>query len=242
MQVVAIIPARYEAERLPGKALIDLAGKPMIQHVYERTCQARTIEEVMVATDDDRIRAAVEAFGGKAVLTARTHPSGTDRIAEVARRLTCDIVVNVQGDEPLIEPRAIDAAVQPLLEDPGLVMSTLKAEMTDPEEIQDESVVKVVTDLEDFALYFSRYPIPYCREGQPARWYKHIGLYVYRREFLLLYASWPPTPLQNSEGLEQLRVLEHGYRIKVVETPYASIGVDTPADVERVRAILAGPQ
>jgi 3-deoxy-manno-octulosonate cytidylyltransferase (CMP-KDO synthetase) len=239
MTTIALIPARYAATRLPGKVLADIAGKPMVQHVYERACRARTVQRVLVATDDERIRRAVEAFGGEAIMTSPHHLSGTDRLAEAVQHLECEIVVNVQGDEPLIEPEAIDAAVQPLLEDPTLPMSTLKVEITDPQDIQDPSVVKVVTDRHGLALYFSRYPIPYPRDAAPGRWYQHIGLYAYRRDFLLQYARWEATPLQLTEQLEQLKVLENGYRIKVVPTSHRTIGVDTPEDLERVRRLMA---
>jgi len=239
MITVAIIPARYGSTRLPGKALADLAGKPMIQHVYERAQQARAVQRVLVATDDARIYQAVQAFGGEAAMTSATHRSGTDRVAEVAAGLTCELVVNVQGDEPLIRPEMIDAAVQPLLEDETLPMSTLKVALEDENEIRDPSVVKVVTDQQGNALYFSRHPIPYCRAGREARWFQHIGLYAYRRSFLLQYARMAPTPLQLSEDLEQLRALENGYRIKVLEVPDRTIGVDTPEDLARVRDLLA---
>lgn len=239
MTTIALIPARYAATRLPGKVLADIAGKPMVQHVYERAQRARTVQRVLVATDDERIRQAVEAFGGEAIMTSSHHLSGTDRLAEAVQHLECEIVVNVQGDEPLIEPEAIDAAVQPLLEDPTLPMSTLKVEITDPQDIQDPSVVKVVTDRQGLALYFSRYPIPYPRDATQGHWYQHIGLYAYRRDFLLQYARWEPTPLQLTEQLEQLKVLENGYRIKVIPTSHRTIGVDTPEDLERVRRLMA---
>jgi 3-deoxy-manno-octulosonate cytidylyltransferase (CMP-KDO synthetase) len=238
MTTIALIPARYAATRLPGKVLADLAGKPMIQHVYERTGQARTVRRVLVATDDPRIREVVEGFGGEVVMTSPHHLSGTDRLAEAAQNLEYEIVVNVQGDEPMIEPEVIDAAVQPLLDDPTLRMSTLKVEITDERDIHDPSVVKVVTDRDGFALYFSRHPIPYPRDAAHGHWYQHIGLYVYRRDFLLEYARLEPTPLQLTEQLEQLKVLENGYRIKVLPTSHRTIGVDTPEDLERVRQLM----
>lgn len=238
--VIAIVPARYQSTRLPGKALADIAGKPMIEHVYRRAAAAALVSRVIVATDDARIAEAVAAFGGDAVMTSPSHHSGTDRLAEVAASLTCDVVVNVQGDEPVLPPETIDAAIEPLLQDPALEMSTLRRRITDSGEHANPNVTKVVVDRDGYALYFSRLPIPYTRPGQPAApaW-AHIGLYVYRRDTLLRLARLPQTAMERSEALEQLRALEHGIRIKVVKTAYASIGVDTPEDLARVRALLA---
>jgi 3-deoxy-manno-octulosonate cytidylyltransferase (CMP-KDO synthetase) len=215
----------------------------MIEHVYRRASEARSVSSVIVATDDERIYRAVQAFGGAAQLTSASHPSGTDRLAEVAASLSCDIVVNVQGDEPLIEPSTIDDAVAPLLADPRLEMSTLRRRIEDPEEIENPNVTKVVVDREGFALYFSRAPIPHVRAGAiaAAAW-AHVGLYVYRRSCLLRLASLPPTALERSEALEQLRALEHGIRIKAIETAHASIGVDTPEDLDRVRRLLSAAE
>jgi 3-deoxy-manno-octulosonate cytidylyltransferase (CMP-KDO synthetase) len=211
----------------------------MIEHVYRRAAEARSVSSVIVATDDERIWRAVEAFGGAVCMTSPDHPSGTDRLAEVASAVPCDIVVNVQGDEPLIDPSTIDAAVAPLLADPQLEMSTLRRPLNDPADIANPNITKVVVDRDGFAMYFSRAPIPYVRGGAPAvpAW-GHVGLYVYRRACLLRLASLPPTDLERSEALEQLRALEHGIRIKVVETSHASIGVDTPEDLERVRRMV----
>lgn len=240
MKAVAIIPARFAATRLPGKVLLDLAGKPMIQHVYERTRAAHGIADVIVATDDERIAQAVHAFGGKVAMTSPAHQTGTDRLAEVAQGLDCDLVVNVQGDEPLIAAQSVQIALAPMLERPDLPMSTLREALTDRDAIADPNNVKVVVDHEGFALYFSRHPIPFRRNAdQHITWWRHIGLYVYRRDFLLTYARLAPTPLQVAESLEQLRALEHGYRIFCAETPHPAIGVDTPEDLERVRALLA---
>ena len=212
----------------------------MIEHVYRRTSDARTIASVIVATDDERIAAAVRAFGGSVRMTSPSHPSGTDRLAEVAGSLTCDLIVNVQGDEPLIEPAMIDEAVMPFAGDARLEMTTLRQRLDDPADLQNPNVTKLVVDRDGYALYFSRAPIPYVRAGQaPARAWRHVGLYVYRRDCLLRLAGLPPTELERSEALEQLRALEHGIRIKAVETEYDSIGVDTSEDLERVRAILA---
>jgi len=208
----------------------------MVEHVYRRTAEARSIASVIVATDDERIVRAVEAFGGEARMTSPMHQSGTDRLAEVAQDLDCDLIANVQGDEPLIEPEMIDEAVSPFGSDPSLEMSTLRRRIDDPAELRNPNVTKVVVDADGFALYFSRAPIPYVRDGAPAApaW-RHVGLYVYKRDCLLRLARLPQTAMERSEALEQLRALEHGIRIKVVETRYDSVGVDTPEDLARVR-------
>ncbi len=246
MRVTAVIPARYASSRFPGKPLVDIAGKPMIQWVYERTAGSSLVDRVIVATDDERIFRAVKAFGGEVQMTGADHPTGTDRLAEVAARVETEIVVNVQGDEPLIDPRMIDLAVEPLTADPSIPMGTLKTPIASAEEFLNPNVVKVVTDRQGFALYFSRAPIPYPRDFagslkdlfQDLSAFKHIGLYVYRRDFLLAYPKLPATPLENLEKLEQLRALEHGHKIRVVETTLSSLGVDTPEDLERVREQL----
>lgn len=238
MKAIGIIPARYASSRLPGKPLVDIAGHTMIEHVYRRTEQAASLDRVLVATDDARIFEAVRAFGGQVVMTSPDHPSGTDRIAEAAWHLDAEIVVNVQGDEPLLDPAEIDAVVRPLRADPALVMSTLATPLADP---SDPNVVKVVFDRDGRALYFSRWPIPYYRTGEGEH-FKHIGLYGYRKEFLLRYASLEPTPLERAEALEQLRVLEHGYAIHVSISEHDAISVDTPEDLERVRQLFGrGP-
>jgi 3-deoxy-manno-octulosonate cytidylyltransferase (CMP-KDO synthetase) len=240
--VVGIIPARFASTRLPGKPLADIAGRPMIQHVYERAQRASSLHEVLVATDTAEIVEAVEAFGGRAVLTDSGHPTGTDRLAEVAAGLpNAEVIVNIQGDEPLIEPSAIDAVVKPLLEGSDFPMSSAMTALDDPSELDDPSVVKVVTALDGAALYFSRAAIPATRSRSPEfeRCHKHLGLYAYRRNFLLELATFTPTPLEKLESLEQLRVLENGFRIAMVELEaHQSIGVDTPADLERVRTLL----
>ena len=234
MKVLCIIPARYASTRLPGKPLRDIAGKPMIVRVYERALQARLVQDVVVATDDERIRAAVEAHGGRAVMTRADHATGTDRLAEVAARMTdYDLIINVQGDEPLIEPSVIDALVEPFLADETLTMATAKTEIMDGAEQENPNNVKVITDKSGNALYFSRARIPYARVPG-AKVYKHIGIYAYRRDFLLAYARMAQTPLELSESLEQLRALENGYRIRVVETDAVFIGVDTEEDLAAV--------
>lgn len=211
----------------------------MLQHVWERAMETRYLTNVVIATDDLRIRDAAEAFRAKVIMTRSDHASGTDRVAEVASASTADIIVNVQGDEPLLDPNAIDAAVLGLLDDETTPMGTLKKMIERPKEITDPNVVKVVTDHRGHAIYFSRAPIPYMRDGViPGHHYKHIGLYVYRRDFLLSYPDLPPGPLEIAEKLEQLRVLENGYKIKVAETDYESMGVDTQEDWQRVQALF----
>jgi 3-deoxy-manno-octulosonate cytidylyltransferase (CMP-KDO synthetase) len=251
LAIVAIIPARFASTRLPGKPLSDLHGKPLIQRVHERVRAARSLDRVLVATDDERIAAAVRGFGGEAVMTSPHHPSGTDRLAEAARTTEASLVVNVQGDEPLLDPAGIDAAVRALLDDPGLPIATLSLPLRDALEMLNPSVVKVVTDAAGYALYFSRSPIPHVRGHADPRAAaaaallagiarKHVGLYAYRRAALERFASLPPSPLEQAEGLEQLRALHHGIRMRVV--PMSGDGapaVDTPEDLERVRAILA---
>jgi 3-deoxy-manno-octulosonate cytidylyltransferase (CMP-KDO synthetase) len=243
LTIVAIIPARYASTRLPGKALADLDGRPMIEHVYRRAEAAKSVSQVIVATDDLRIATRVHDFGGRVKLTKLTHQSGTDRLAEVVQSLDCDIVVNVQGDEPLIDPRAIDEVVAPLAADPSVPMTTLYRRIMNVSELNNPNITKVVVDRGGHALYFSRAPIPHIRDprgGWPPL-YRHIGLYAYRRSTLLVLASLEPTPLERAESLEQLRALEHGIRIKAVETAYDSFGVDTPEDLEQVRRLLAAP-
>jgi len=239
-KVIAVIPARYASTRLEGKPLADICGQSMIERVYERAIAARSVNSVLVATDDRRICDAVARFGGNAVMTSASHSSGTDRIAEAVSGMEADIIVNVQGDEPLLAPEAIDAAVAPLLADAHLQLATLKTLITGEEDYHNPNVVKVTTDKDGFALYFSRSAIPYVRAGfgRGGRVYKHIGLYVYRRSFLSTFSKLPPSMLEEAESLEQLRAVENGFRIKVVETSYNPISVDTPEDLERVRGIV----
>ena len=239
MRVVGVIPARYASTRLPGKPLVDIMGKTMIQHVYENAARSKTLEQLIVATDDERIMAVVAGFGGRAVLTSRDHNTGTDRVAEVVRGLDVEVVVNIQGDEPFVRPGMIDEVVQPLLDDPDLPMCTSMHEITDKEDFDNPNVVKTVVDLAGNALYFSRSLVPYPRKSEGHRAFEHIGMYAYRKDFLLKYAGLPQTPLEKLESLEQLRVLEHGYRLRVVETrqDYIPLSVDTPEDLERARAL-----
>jgi 3-deoxy-manno-octulosonate cytidylyltransferase (CMP-KDO synthetase) len=243
-RVVAIVPARYESTRLPGKPLALIDGKPMIQHVFERTRRVALVDHVLVATDDGRIADTVRGFGGDVVMTRSDHPSGTDRIAEVARDLDAEVIVNVQGDLPFLEAAMVDAAVSLMRADSALPMATLKTPIRDVAEMTNPNVVKVVTDRDGYALYFSRSPLPYWRDAAATTngvlGYKHIGLYAYRRDFLLTFARLAPTPLEAAEKLEQLRALEWGFRIKVAETVGVGIEVDTPHDLERARALAAG--
>jgi 3-deoxy-manno-octulosonate cytidylyltransferase (CMP-KDO synthetase) len=247
MRVAVIIPARYASSRLPGKPLLRDTGKYLIQHVYERACEAKCAADVVVATDDDRIRAAVESFGGRVAMTRADHPSGTDRVAEVAAGLAADVVINLQGDEPLLEPEALDLLAGLLARDPGSDMATLAVPIADRDAYLSPNVVKVVCDARGRALYFSRSPIPMVRDGEPdfsarpARFLQHLGLYAYRRSFLLKIASTPPHPLEEAEKLEQLRVLGTGGAIQVGLVAHAHRGVDTPADYAAfVRAYREG--
>ncbi len=238
VKAVAIIPARMASTRFPGKPLADLQGKPVVRWVYERAAQARSISDVLVATPDQEIADVVSAFGGRAVMTSALHRSGTDRVAEAAQTTSADIVVNVQGDEPLISPDSIDRAVEPLVADPQAEMASLMMRV-DRVSAADPNLVKVVVDRQGFALYFSRSLIPYDRDGgADAPVYGHIGLYAYRRDFLIRFAALEPTPLEKSESLEQLRAIEHGFRIRMMEVAERPLGVDTPEDLERVRRAL----
>lgn len=245
MSIIAVIPARYDSTRFPGKPLAVIKGKTMIRRVYERTAASRLISRVIVATDDERIRKAVEDFGGEAVMTSSAHRTGTDRIAEAIGPMECDLVANVQGDEPLIHPDMIDQTIQPLVDDPSIPMGTVCRRIDDRDEAVDPNVVKVVFDEKGFARYFSRAPIPWDRD----RWtgmaslrdfplfgpmYKHIGLYVFRKDFLLKYASMPQTALESLEKLEQLRALESGHRIRIVVTQHESFAVDIPDDLSKI--------
>ena len=245
--IVAVIPARYGSTRLPAKPLIDLCGKPMIQHVYERTVQASLVNKVIVATDHPAIAEIVERFGGNVMTSPAEISTGSDRVAFAARQLSdADIIVNVQGDEPLILPAMIDEAIQPLIDNPALHIGTLVKAITSSGELTNPNTVKVVLDKDGCAVYFSRSPIPYLRDAVDAnqwhlhhQYYKHIGLYVYRRNFLIEYSSWKESDLERAEKLEQLRIIEHGYKIKAALTVHDSIPVDTYADAEKIRTILA---
>lgn len=239
MKTAIIIPARYSSSRLPGKPLLRATGKYLVQHVYERACQARRASDVIVATDDPRIAAAVESFGGRVAMTRRDHSSGTDRVAEVARGLDADAIINLQGDEPLVEPETIDLLAALLQDDAGADMATLAVRITSLEQWRNPHCVKVVCDADNRALYFSRSPIPFVRDGRPdfqaesPHFLQHLGMYAYRRHFLLELATLPTEPLEQLEKLEQLRVLALGRRIKVGLVDHAASGVDTYDDYLR---------
>jgi len=238
-----MIPARWASTRFPGKPLADIHGKSMIRRVHEQSLQAMSLDKVYVATDDERIADEVKSFGGDFLMTSEDHVSGTDRLAEAAGYVDADIVVNIQGDQPFIEPEMIDEAVQPLLDDPTLPMATLKQKLTDPRDFDNPNVVKVVTNKDGNALYFSRSRIPYPRQDDPVDIYEHVGLYVYRKDFLCLLAVLAPTKLEKIERLEQLRVIENGYKIRVIETEkcfseLSGFSVDTPEDLERITEIF----
>lgn len=245
LKIIGVIPARYDSTRFPGKALADILGKPMIQHVYERVKSAALLNDLIVATDDKRIMEAVKKFNGKAVLTGK-HDSGTDRIAEAVKKLDVDIIANIQGDEPLIEPAMVEQVVSPFLSDSSIAMSTLVSEITDASDLCNQNIVKVVTDNKDFAVYFSRSPIPFPRDNMEnsntckpvASFLKHIGIYAYTKEFLLKFTSLPQGQLEKTEKLEQLRAIENGYRIKVIKTKFDSIPVDIPEDINKVKDFL----
>lgn len=241
MKAIGIIPARYKSSRFEGKPLADILGKPMIQRVYERAIKATTLNRVIVATDDERIFEAVKRFGGEVVMTSADCATGTDRVAEVVKNLDCEIVANVQGDEPILCPEMIDEMITPMINEPCIDVGTLMELIESEADYLNRNVVKVVVDKDGFALYFSRSPIPGGRTG---KWheklasYRHVGLYAYRKEALLSFVSLPPAMYEQAEGLEQLRFLENGYKIKVTQTKYSSIGVDTPKDLEKVVEVL----
>ncbi|MEA1935350.1 MAG: 3-deoxy-manno-octulosonate cytidylyltransferase [Thermodesulfobacteriota bacterium] len=243
MKIICIIPARYESTRFEGKALADICGRPMIQHVYERVLKSSAVSYAAVATDDERIFTVVKEFGGNVIMTSSEHKSGTDRIAEAVSTLNdvknSDVIVNIQGDQPLFEPSQIDEVAEPLLKDPTIDMCTLMYLIKREEEITHPNAVKVVFDRDGFAIYFSRSTIPYVRVSDSAiPYYKHHGIYAYRKTFLMTFTRLEEGYLERLEALEQLRAIEHGYRIKVVETPYDSVEVDIPEELERVERII----
>ena len=241
-RVVVVIPARYGSTRLPGKPLVSLAGKPMIQRVYQRAKQAQHVSRVIVATDDERIVKAVEGFGGEARMTRSDHRTGTERVAEVAAHEAGEVFVNVQGDEPLLDPAAVDTAIRSLLEEPAAAISTVATPIKTPADIMDPNVVKTILDFDNNALYFSRAPIPWVRDTASkthARHLKHLGLYVFQREALLEYPTLPQGELERIEQLEQLRWLENGWKIRVAEVEHDAVSVDVPEDVARVEKLLA---
>jgi 3-deoxy-manno-octulosonate cytidylyltransferase (CMP-KDO synthetase) len=236
--IIGVIPARYGSTRLPAKSLAMIHGKPMIQHVYERCLKSRLLNEVLVATDDKRIFDSVNNFGGNVVMTSKAHKSGTDRIGEAVKNIKSDIVVNIQGDEPMIDPRNIDKAIEPLIINRTINVSTLCFKISDKKEINNPNVVKVVFDSNNNALYFSRSTIPFNRDNSKTNYFKHIGLYVYRKDYLIKLIKMKPSKLEFTEKLEQLRVLESGEKIKVIETKTDSHSVDTLADLRKIRKLI----
>lgn len=240
-KVIGVIPARYDSSRMPFKLVRPLCGMPVIRRTWERAAKARLLDELIIACDDQRIETLAREFGAKVTLTSKEHVSGTDRIAEAVRDLDFDYVINIQADEPLIHPSVIDSLAAEIKNSPGLDMVTIKKEISDPGEINSRNVVKVVTDRNGFALYFSRLPVPYRRDsGQTAVYYKHIGIYAYTKDFLYTFKNLPPSMSEKAEKLEQLRALEAGYRIKVVSTRFDSMGIDTEDDFKRVEELIRG--
>ncbi|MFH1644880.1 MAG: 3-deoxy-manno-octulosonate cytidylyltransferase [Candidatus Omnitrophota bacterium] len=244
MNSVGIIPARYESSRFPGKVLANINGKPMIQHVWEEARKARLLDELIVACDDDRVINVVKDFGGKAIFTSKSHASGTDRLKEIINPLDVNIVVNIQADEPLLHHSMINNLVSALQDNNDIVMASLMKRIEDFSQLQNSNTVKVVVDKNNFALYFSRYSIPFMRDKvvvdseKKRPFFKHLGLYSYTKDFLFTFANFPQSPLEKCEKLEQLRAIENGYRIKMIETEYDTIGVDTPEDLELARKQL----
>lgn len=247
MSALVVIPARFGSVRFPGKPLAVLSGKPIIQWVYEQARQAKQADEVIVATDDERIAHVVRRFGGEVMMTSPQASSGTDRVAEVVRQRNAHVIVNAQGDEPLIKPEMVDALINCMEKHSTVPMASLMTRLTRSEDVASPNVVKTVTDKDGFALYFSRSPIPFYRRsvsddknpGASRFYWKHLGIYAYQRDFILKFPTLEPTALEQAEQLEQLRALEHGYRIKLMETPHDTIGVDTPDDLKKAEALLA---
>jgi 3-deoxy-manno-octulosonate cytidylyltransferase (CMP-KDO synthetase) len=238
MKVIGIIPARFGSTRFAGKVLADLGGKPVVQHVWENAIKCKMLEDLVIAADDERIIKTAESFNAKAIYTSPDQPSGTDRLIEVVNPLDVDIVVNIQGDEPMVLPEMVDNLARAIIEDKDVYMATLAKKIEDKKEIKDPNIVKLVKDKNDFALYFSRSIIPYPRYETDQFYYKHLGLYAYTKDFLFEFANLPKSHLEIVEGLEQLRALENGYRIKVVETSFDTIGIDTPEDLDKAKAAM----
>jgi 3-deoxy-manno-octulosonate cytidylyltransferase (CMP-KDO synthetase) len=241
MNVIGVIPARYASRRFEGKVLAEILGKPMLQHVWEQAKKSNLLDDLIIACDDERIKEKAEEFGAKVVMTSKDHTSGTERLTEIVQPLDVEVVVNIQGDEPLIHFTMIDDAVRALLENPEYVMATVIKPISNPAELSDPNVVKVVVDHNGIALYFSRAQIPYPREKATkgsALYYKHIGLYTYTKDFLFTFKNLPESDLEQTEKLEQLRVLEAGFKIKTVQTEFDTVGVDTPEDLEKVEEIM----
>lgn len=238
-KVIGVIPARYESSRLAHKLLLDLCGKPLIQWTWESAKSARLLDKLIIACDDQKIEEAGKEFGAEVVMTSTGHASGTDRIAETVVNIDTDIVINIQADEPLIHFSIIDSLAQTMIDDPELMMATVKTKITDPQDIKDPGIVKVICDKDDFAIYFSRSPVPYLRDkGSTYPYNKHLGIYAYRKDFLYTFKNLPPSKLEEAEKLEQLRALEAGFKIKVIETAFGSWGVDTEEDFEKIKKII----
>lgn len=238
MKVIGIIPARFSATRFMGKVLADLGGKPVVQHVWENAKKAKLFEDLIIATDDERVVKAAEDFEAKVVYTSPDQPSGTDRLIEVVNPIDVEVIVNIQGDEPMVRPEMLDELARAILDDKDVYMATLAKKIEDKSEIEDPNVVKVVKDKNGFALYFSRAAIPHPRHMNTLQYFKHLGLYAYTKDFLFEFSNFQKSHLEMTEGLEQLRVLENGYKIKVVETEFDTIGIDTPEDLERARVAM----
>lgn len=239
MGALGVIPARYGSTRFEGKVIKDLCGKPLIQHVYERAKKAKLLDDLIIATDDDRIVQVVKGFGGKVVTTSKSHSTGTDRLTEVVNSIDVRVVVNIQGDEPLINPLLIDDLVRTMQDDKTIVMATAVKKSRSMEEFKSPDVVKAILDQKGYALYFSRQPIPgFLKPGADAFFYKHIGIYAYNKDFLFTFKKLPKSYLEKGERLEQLRALEGGYRIKAIETNFETVGVDTPEDLELAKTML----
>ena len=238
MNVIGVIPARFSSARFAGKVLADLGGKPVVQHVWENAKKSKLLDDLIIASDDERVLKAARDFGAKAVYTSPDQPSGSDRLIEVINPIDVKVVINIQGDEPMIKSEMIDDLARAILDDKDVYMATLAKKIEDKNEIENPNVVKVVKDKNGFALYFSRSVIPYRRHETMPMYYKHIGIYAYTKDFLFQFTNLQKSYLEMTEGLEQLRVLENGYKIKVIETKFDTIGIDTPEDLERARAVL----
>lgn len=238
MKVIGVIPARFQSTRFAGKVLADLGGKPVIQHVWENAKKSKMLEDLVIAADDERIIKEAQNFNAKVVYTSPDQPSGSDRLAEVVNPLDVEVIINIQGDEPLVRPDMIDELARTILDDKKIQMATLIKRIEDENEIRNPNVVKVVVDKNGNALYFSRSAIPYRRFETSPVYYKHLGLYAYTKDFLFVFVNLPKSHLEMTEGLEQLRALENGFRIKTVETKFDTIGIDTPEDLERARQAL----
>jgi len=237
MKTVVVIPARLESTRLPNKVILDIGGKPLIQRVFEQVKKSKKVSDIFIATDSEKIIKLVESFGGKAILTSSKHQSGTDRIAEAVQNLETDFIINVQGDEPLISPNLIDSLISVLENDDEVSFVSAMRKIDNLEDLDNPNCVKVITDFSQNAIYFSRSKIPFSRDNDFQNYFQHIGIYGYKKDFLLKYSQLPQTVLEQTEKLEQLRAIENGFKIRMVETEYKSIGVDTLADLEKVRQI-----